>query len=99
MMAAGTTDGAIRLWDVSSGLYEGAYNLGKSVQVWSLSVLSERDIYEGYDEFGELKIYSAGILIAGDNRGRIRILHKTYSRVSSEIDQDDEEASRIFGSD
>lgn len=95
MMAAGTTDGAIRLWDVSSGLYEGAYNIGL-VQVWSLSVLSERDIYEGYDEFGELKTYSAGIIISGDNRGRIRILRKTFIR-ESEIDQDDQEASRMFG--
>lgn len=95
VMAAGTTDGAIRLWDISSGLYEGAYNLGK-VQVWSLSVLSERDIYEGYDEFGELKIHSNGIIISGDNRGRIRILRKTFMR-ESEIDQDDEGAGRIFG--
>ena len=64
--------------------------------MWSLSVLSERDIYEGYDEFGELKIHSAGIIISGDNHGRIRILRKTFMR-ESEIDQDDEEASRIFG--
>ena len=83
IMAAGTTDGAIRLWDVSSGLYEGTYNLGKSVQVWSLAVLSERDNYRGYDEFGELKIHSLGIIIAGDNRGRLRILRKTCMRSPS----------------
>jgi hypothetical protein len=97
IMAAGTTDGRIRLWDVSSGLYEGTYNLGKSVQVWSLAVLSERDLYRGYDEFGELQIHNAGIIIAGDNRGRIRILRKMCVRSSTEGEVEDDEIDRIFG--
>jgi len=74
LMVAGTTDGAIRMWNVSSGLYEGAYNLGKYVQIWSLGVLSEQDIAEECDDYGERKIHSAGIIVSGDNRGRIRVL-------------------------
>jgi hypothetical protein len=97
-MAAGTTDGRIRLWDVSSGLYEGTYNLGKSVQVWSLAVLSERDLYRGYDEFGELQIHIASIIIAGDNRGRLRILRKMSMRSATEGEAEEDEIDRIFGS-
>lgn len=83
LMAAGTTDGAIRMWNVASGLYEGAYNLGRHVQIWSLGVLSEQDIAEEeYDEDGERRIHTAGIMVSGDNRGRIRILRKLSSRVS-----------------
>jgi hypothetical protein len=98
IMAAGTTDGRIRLWDVSSGLYEGTYNLGKSVQVWSLAVLSERDLYRGYDEFGELQIHIASIIIAGDNRGRLRILRKMSMRSATEGEAEEDEIDRIFGS-
>ncbi|KAL7536122.1 hypothetical protein ACHAXR_006926, partial [Thalassiosira sp. AJA248-18] len=82
LMAAGTTDGAIRMWNVSSGLYEGAYNLGKSVQIWSLGMLSEQDVMEDYDEDGEGQIHTAGIIVSGDNRGRIRVLRKMSTRVS-----------------
>jgi len=74
LMVAGTTNGAICMWNVSSGLYEGAYNLGKYVQIWSLGVLSEQDVMEECDDYGERKIHSAGIIVAGDNRGRIRVL-------------------------
>ena len=80
LMAAGATDGSIRMWNVSSGLYEGAYNLGSNVQIWSLDVLSEQDVAEDYDEYGDKKIQSAGIIVSGDNRGRIRVLRKTSSR-------------------
>ncbi|KAK1748424.1 3-isopropylmalate dehydrogenase [Skeletonema marinoi] len=55
VMAAGTTDGKIRLWDVSSGLYEGTYNLGAKVQCWSLAVLSEREFHRGYDELATFR--------------------------------------------
>lgn len=97
VMVAGTTDGQIRLWDVSSGLYEGTYNLGKQVQVWSLTVLSEREYYRGYDEFGNLQIHNAGIIIAGDNRGRLRILRKLGMRKSTEAEAMDDEVDQIFG--
>mmetsp|Transcript_34993 Transcript_34993/g.71435 ORF Transcript_34993/g.71435 Transcript_34993/m.71435 type:complete len:778 (-) Transcript_34993:47-2380(-) len=96
VMAAGTTDGKIRLWDVSSGLYEGTYNLGAKVQCWSLAVLSEREFHRGYDEFGDLQIHNAGIIIAGDNRGRLRILRKTCMRTSTEGEAEDDEIDRIF---
>ena len=95
VMAAGSTDGQIRLWDVSSGLYEGTYNLGMKVQVWSLAVLPEREVAKGYDEFGDLQIHSAGIIIAGDNRGRLRILRKICVRKS--IETVDDEIDRLFG--
>ena len=81
-MVAGTTDGAICMWNVSSKLYEGVYNLGKYVQIWSLGVLSEQDIMEECDEYGERKIHGVGIIVSGDNRGRIRVLRKMSSRVS-----------------
>jgi len=93
LMAAGTTDGAIRMWNVSSGLYEGAYNLGKYVQIWSLGVLSEQETMEDYycadedkdyDERFESVIRSAGLIVSGDNRGRIRVLRKMSSRVSND---------------
>ena len=82
LMAAGTTDGAIRMWNVSSGLYEGAYNLGKSVQIWSLDMLSEQCDDSDDDESDEEdRIFgkeekSVGIIVSGDNRGRIRVLRK-----------------------
>ena len=82
LMAAGTTDGAIRMWNVSSGLYEGAYNLGKSVQIWSLDMLSEKCDDSDDDESDEEdRIFgkeekSVGIIVSGDNRGRIRVLRK-----------------------
>ena len=80
LMAAGTTDGQIRLWNVSSGLYEGAYNLGR-VQIWALGILSEEDVAEEFGDYGDgMKIHSAGIIVAGDNRGRIRILRKMSTR-------------------
>ena len=83
-MVAGTTDGAIRMWNVSSGLDEGAYNLGKYVQIWSLGMLSEQDITEECDDDcdGKRKIRSVGIIVSGDNRGGIRGLRKMSSRVS-----------------
>ena len=34
LMMAGTNDGAIRMWNVSSRLSEGAYNLREYVQIW-----------------------------------------------------------------
>ena len=92
LMAAGTTDGAIRMWNVSSGLYEGAYNLGRSVQIWSLGMLSERDVaaeeedfYDEDDEYigRQMTIHSAGIIVSGDNRGRIRVMRKMSSRVEN----------------
>lgn len=85
LMAAGTTDGAIRMWNVSSGLYEGAYNLGRSVQIWSLGMLSESRPVE--DESGDeddgsgdrrKRARNTGIIVSGDNRGRIRVLRKDY---------------------
>ncbi|KAL7463459.1 hypothetical protein ACHAXS_003910 [Conticribra weissflogii] len=76
LMAAGTTDGAVRLWNVATGLYEGAYNVGKSVQVWSLAVLAEEDM--GETEDGDVQ--SISMLVSGDNRGRIRILKKISTR-------------------
>lgn len=85
LMAAGTTDGAIRMWNVSSGLYEGAYNLGRSVQIWSLGMLSESRPVE--DESGDeddcsvdrrKRDHNTGIIVSGDNRGRIRVLRKNY---------------------
>eukprot|EP00580_Thalassiosira_gravida_P005781 CAMPEP_0201653908 /NCGR_PEP_ID=MMETSP0493-20130528/45223_1 /ASSEMBLY_ACC=CAM_ASM_000838 /TAXON_ID=420259 /ORGANISM="Thalassiosira gravida, Strain GMp14c1" /LENGTH=616 /DNA_ID=CAMNT_0048130455 /DNA_START=1647 /DNA_END=3497 /DNA_ORIENTATION=- len=92
LMAAGTTDGAIRMWNVSSGLYEGAYNLGKYVQIWSLGVLSEQETVEenccededGRDECVERVIRSSGLIVSGDNRGRIRVLRNMSSRVSND---------------
>eukprot|EP00571_Detonula_confervacea_P010060 CAMPEP_0172303854 /NCGR_PEP_ID=MMETSP1058-20130122/5370_1 /TAXON_ID=83371 /ORGANISM="Detonula confervacea, Strain CCMP 353" /LENGTH=726 /DNA_ID=CAMNT_0013014883 /DNA_START=343 /DNA_END=2523 /DNA_ORIENTATION=+ len=80
LMVAGTTDGQIRMWNVSSGMYEAAYNLGKSVQIWSLGMLSEQDAMEEYDEYGEMMIRSVGIIVSGDNRGRIRVMRKVSSR-------------------
>ena len=94
VMAAGTTDGKIRLWDVSNGLYEGTYNLGSRVQVWSLASLSEREFYRGYDEFGELQVHLTGLLVAGDDRGRLRILRKTCMHSLEE--KEDDEMDRIF---
>ncbi len=83
LMAVGTTDGAIRMWNVSSGLYEGAYNL-KSVQIWSLDVLSEQqDGQEGEYDGGycdERKNSVGSIIVSGDNRGRIRVLRNVSAR-------------------
>ena len=93
-MAAGSSDGQIRLWDVSSGLYEGTYNLGTKVQVWSLAVLSEREVAKGYDEYGDLQIHNACIIIAGDNLGRLRVLRKICVR---KIEAVDDEIDRLFG--
>mmetsp|Transcript_4807 Transcript_4807/g.10634 ORF Transcript_4807/g.10634 Transcript_4807/m.10634 type:complete len:771 (-) Transcript_4807:45-2357(-) len=100
LMAAGTTDGAIRMWNVSSGLYEGAYSIGKYVQIWSLGVLSEQETLEEYcredegedknedkngrDECAERVIRSSGLIVSGDNRGRIRVLRKMSSRVCND---------------
>lgn len=95
VMAAGSSDGQIRLWDVSSGLYEGTYNLGTKVQVWSLAVLSEREVAKGYDEYGDLQIHNAGIIIAGDNLGRLRVLRKICVRKS--VEAVDDELDRLFG--
>lgn len=83
-MAAATTDGSVRVWNVKSGLYEGAYNFGHHVQVWSLCTLSEQDNVreEECDEYGEVKIHSEAILLSGDQRGRIRVIRKLSSRVS-----------------
>mmetsp|Transcript_23262 Transcript_23262/g.56128 ORF Transcript_23262/g.56128 Transcript_23262/m.56128 type:complete len:759 (+) Transcript_23262:270-2546(+) len=85
-VAAGTTDGGIRMWNVSSGLYEGAYNLGRSVQIWSLGVLWEREgggsDGEDDDDYRDSEYCDdrVGIIVSGDNRGRIRILRKISSR-------------------
>ncbi|KAL7544288.1 hypothetical protein ACHAWF_007675 [Thalassiosira exigua] len=84
LMAAATTDGAVRMWNVSSGLYEGAYRLGGSVQAWSLGMLSERDAAEeggrGDRDTGRKVEASAGIIVSGDNRGRIRVMRKVSTR-------------------
>ena len=87
LIAAGTTDGKIRMWNVSSGLYEGAYNLGRSVQVWSLGIVSEREECEEVAEYDysersnrERTVRnSAGIIVSGDNAGRIRVMRKISS--------------------
>jgi WD40 repeat protein len=87
LIAAGTTDGKIRMWNVSSGLYEGAYNLGRSVQVWSLGVASERAEckevaeydYAGRDSRERTVRNSVGIIVSGDNAGRIRVTRKISS--------------------
>ena len=86
LMAAGTTDGSIRMWCVSSGLYEGAYNLGRQAQVWSPSVLPGRDdAGPGGDADGEEGpeggggTRGTGIIVSGDNWGRIRVLRKLSS--------------------
>ena len=94
-MAAGTTDGAIRLWNVGSGLYEGAYNFGRNVQIWSLVMMDDEyfsaTVPQEQVEYGRDFLRSSstsnwtegtegpksGIMISGDNRGRIRVLRKT----------------------
>jgi len=93
LMAAGTTDGAIRMWNVSSGMYEGAYNLGRNVQIWSLdTILEELDRNNDDDSSDsgneddthflskmiEDKKNRVGIMASGDNRGRIRVLRKVF---------------------
>ena len=90
LMSAGTTDGAIRLWNVGSGLYEGAYNFGRNVQIWSLVMMGDEffsDQVEYERDFLRTSYTSnwtegtegpkSGIIISGDNRGRIRVLRKT----------------------
>ena len=79
LIAAGTTDGKIRIWNVSSGLFKGSYNLGRSVQVWSTCVLSDCIREEDNNEYGcsfrrERKVcMSAGTIVSGDNRGQVRV--------------------------
>ena len=67
-LIAGATDGIIRIWDLSSGSYEGAFTSGSNIQIWSLAVVSEEE-YEIDND-----IVSVGIIVSGDNRGRIRLL-------------------------
>lgn len=93
LMSAGTTDGAIRLWNVGSGLYEGAYNFGRNVQIWSLVMMGD-EYFSGQVEYERdflrtsytsnwtegtesSEVRKSGIIICGDNRGRIRVLRKT----------------------
>ena len=75
-MAAGTTDGVIRMWNVSSGLYEGAYNLGRSVQIWSLGCMIEETSGDGGLDETKMRPRNTGVIVSGDNRGRIRVLRK-----------------------
>ena len=77
----------IHMWNVLSGLYEGAYNLGRPVQVWSLGVLSDQDDCGEVAEYNhgkrghrERMVHtSADVIVSGDNQGRIRVMQKVPS--------------------
>jgi WD40 repeat protein len=73
-LIAGANDGKIHIWDVSSGEYEGSYEFGQSIQIWSLSVVHEAE-YEVGDE-----IISVGIIVSGDNCGRLRAVKNVSSQ-------------------
>lgn len=82
-LIAGADDGKIHIWDVSSGEYEGCYELGQSIQIWSVATVSEVQ-YQLEDE-----IVNESIIVSGDNRGRLHVLKNVSSQYY--LDQEDEE--------
>ena len=82
LIAAGTTDGKIHMWNMLRGLYEEAYNFSRPVQVWSLGELLELvDCGEAaefnYGKHGHRErtvCMSTGVIVSGDNQGRIHVM-------------------------
>jgi WD40 repeat protein len=81
-LIAGTDEGKMHIWDVSSGCYEGSYSFGKNIQIWSLAVISEVE-YTVEDE-----VVSVGVIVSGDNRG-LRALKNVSSRYQELSNQND----------
>ena len=77
-LIAGSDDGNVRVWDVSTGKYEGSYSFANDIQIWSLAVVSEVE-YQADEE-----IFNVGIIALGDNRGRIRALKNVSSHYLEE---------------
>ncbi|KAL3764654.1 hypothetical protein ACHAWO_010458 [Cyclotella atomus] len=90
-LIAGADDGKIHIWDVSSGEYEGCYEFGQGIQIWSLAVLSEVE-YEAGDE-----IVNVSIIVSGDNRGRLHVLKNVSSRYYLEEEDFCKDHSRRSG--
>lgn len=77
-LIAGSDDGKVHVWDVSTGKYKGSYAFANDIQIWSLAVVSEVE-YQTDEE-----IINVGIIVLGDNRGRIRALKNASSHFLEE---------------
>jgi WD40 repeat protein len=84
-LIAGTSDGCIHILDVSTRQFEGSYNFGSNIQVWSVSVVSEAEYQAGDEKIG------VGVIVSGDNRGRLRAL----KNVSSQFPKDETVAEKM----